>query len=225
MDFHSHIRYRAIKKLLSPSFRNIEIGAGIGLMSFHFVLNFKKPILVLTYTIDEYNKALSIIKEVDWLKSYVILGKGDAQNLKFLPNNYFDQALLIDVLEHVKNDDKVVKEVYRILKPKGRAIVSVPTPYYPHYFTPEFDHEIGHLRHYTLNSIKFLFEMNGFKTIRIIPHTSSLSGALSYIWYGKLKTNFILKAIIMPIIITLSFLTEKLRSQYYCGLSAVFEKL
>ncbi|MEM2703632.1 MAG: class I SAM-dependent methyltransferase [Candidatus Bathyarchaeia archaeon] len=224
MDFHSHIRYRAVKKVLSPSFRNVEIGAGSGVMSYHFILNFKRPILVLTYTIDEYNEALSIIKEVDWLKNYVILGRRDAQNLKSLPNNYFDQVLLIDVLEHVKNDDKAVKEIYRILKSKGRVIVSVPTPYYPHYFTPEFDQKIGHLRHYTPNRIRSLFEMNGFKTVSVVPHTSSLSGALSHIWYGKLKNTSALKMIIMPIIITLSLLTEKIHSPYYCGLIAVFEK-
>lgn len=46
IDFHSHIRYRAVKKFLESSSKNVEVGAGIGLMSFQFVLNFKKPILV-----------------------------------------------------------------------------------------------------------------------------------------------------------------------------------
>jgi len=193
-------------------------------MSFQFILTFRKPVIVLTYTIDEYKVASSIIEKVDFLKSYAILGRKDAQNLKSLPNNYFDQVLLIDVLEHVKDDDKAVKEVYRILKPGGRAIVSVPTPYYPHYFTPEFDQKIGHLRHYTLNKIKFLFEINGFKTVFVVPHTSSLSGALSYIFYSKLKNHFILKVITMPILLVLSLLTEKIHSPYYCGLIAVFEK-
>jgi hypothetical protein len=37
MDFHSHVRWRALKRFLLPLDRNIELGAGIGLMSFQFV--------------------------------------------------------------------------------------------------------------------------------------------------------------------------------------------
>lgn len=118
-DFHSHIRWRAVKRVLSPCLKNLEVGAGNGLMSFQFVMTFKKPILVLTYTSDEYNEASSIIESIAFLKNYVILGMADAQNLKFLPDNHFEQVLLIDVLEHVKNDDKAVEEVYRILRPGG----------------------------------------------------------------------------------------------------------
>lgn len=224
-DFHSHIRWRAIKRALLPCFRNIEVGAGYGLMSFQFIFTFKKPILVLTYTPDEYDEALSIIRTIPLLKSYASLDKGDAQNLEHLPSNYFDQVLLIDVLEHIKDDDKAVKEVHRILKSGGRVIVSVPTPNYPYYFTQEFDYKIGHLRHYTPNMIKILFEKNGFKTLLLSSHTTSLTGVLSYIWYGKLKNSTILRILIMPLLLMISFLTEKMRGSSYCGLVAVFEKI
>lgn len=223
-DFHSHIRWRAVKKALLPCSKNIEIGAGIGLMSFHFALTFKKPILSLAYTLDEYEMALSIIECARWLKNYVNIGLGDAQNLSSLPDNQFDQVLLIDVLEHVKDDHAAVREVYRILKVGGRVIVSVPTPYYPYYFTHEFDREIGHLRHYTPQKIRSLFEKNGFKTISIFPHTSSLTGVLSLIWYGILKKTMVLKMMIMPILLMLSLLTEKMYNLCHCGLIAIFEK-
>lgn len=50
---------------------------------------------------------------------------GDAQNLP-LEDNSFDLILLLDLLEHT-NDKLVMKEVHRVLKPNGHAIITVPT--------------------------------------------------------------------------------------------------
>lgn len=50
---------------------------------------------------------------------------GNAHNLPF-EDNSFDLILLLDLLEHT--DDKIVmKEVYRVLKPNGHVIITVPT--------------------------------------------------------------------------------------------------
>jgi ubiquinone/menaquinone biosynthesis C-methylase UbiE len=115
----------------------------------------------MTYTDDEWRVAHTIAKSYEWLKSRVAVTRGDVQDLSFLPSNFFDQALLIDFIEHVPNDRQAVREIHRILKTGGRVIVSVPTPLYPYYFTPEFDQAIGHLRHNAVFSIKrFLKAMN-----------------------------------------------------------------
>ncbi len=42
------------------------------------------------------------------------------------PDQSFDGMLLLDVLEHVPNEQSVVREVHRLLRPGGRLIVSVP---------------------------------------------------------------------------------------------------
>ncbi len=41
-------------------------------------------------------------------------------------NNYFDLAVAFDVLEHIENDQKAVAEIYRVLRPKGYFIFTVP---------------------------------------------------------------------------------------------------
>lgn len=42
------------------------------------------------------------------------------------PNNYFDVVTLWDVLEHTQEPQKIVKEIFRILKPDGFLFLSLP---------------------------------------------------------------------------------------------------
>lgn len=51
--------------------------------------------------------------------------QGDAQNLDF-PANYFEIALACETLEHVENPELVLQEIYRVLKPKGCLIITIP---------------------------------------------------------------------------------------------------
>ncbi|MDC1080882.1 class I SAM-dependent methyltransferase [Flavobacteriaceae bacterium] len=51
--------------------------------------------------------------------------KADLCNLPFESNTY-DLILCNHVLEHIPDDEKALKEIYRILKPRGTAILQVP---------------------------------------------------------------------------------------------------
>jgi len=51
---------------------------------------------------------------------------GDAHNLKF-PGGYFDAVFIMEVLEHVANPKRVLKEVKRVLKKSGYAVFLVPS--------------------------------------------------------------------------------------------------
>lgn len=55
--------------------------------------------------------------------------KADIHNLPF-EDNKFDVAICNHVLEHVDDDIQAMKEIYRVLKPGGWAILQVP------FFTP-----------------------------------------------------------------------------------------
>ncbi len=50
----------------------------------------------------------------------------DARKLPF-KDNYFRTVISISTLEHIPNNSKVFKETYRVLKPGGKFIYTVPT--------------------------------------------------------------------------------------------------
>ena len=50
---------------------------------------------------------------------------GDVTNMPF-PNSGFDSVLCSEVLEHIPNDKELLAEIYRVLKPEGIAVISVP---------------------------------------------------------------------------------------------------
>jgi ubiquinone/menaquinone biosynthesis C-methylase UbiE len=55
---------------------------------------------------------------------------GDIEAIEF-DDDYFDVALVNEVLEHVPRDDRGIREVHRILKPGGVAVIFSPNRLYP----------------------------------------------------------------------------------------------
>jgi SAM-dependent methyltransferase len=96
---------------------------------------------------------------------------GDAASLP-LQDCSFDTVICIHVLEHVDDDRQVISELYRVLKPGGSAIVSVPlrldgaTLEDPSITDPEerlrLFGETGHVRFYGLDLTDRLTDA-GFK--------------------------------------------------------------
>jgi SAM-dependent methyltransferase len=50
---------------------------------------------------------------------------GTAESIPY-PDGFFDGVLLLDVLEHVRDEKAVLQEIHRILRPGGCLVVSVP---------------------------------------------------------------------------------------------------
>ena len=95
--------------------------------------------------------------------------KLDICNIKY-PSNTFDVILCCHVLEHVEDDQKAIREMSRVLKPDGWAVVMVPITSSITYENPsikspvEREREFGqfdHLRRYGPDFVDRLKE-NGF---------------------------------------------------------------
>lgn len=95
------------------------------------------------------------------LRSDSIDLRGDGQQLPF-KNELFDTIISIDVLEHVPNPEKFVSEMFRVIKPGGKVILSTPFFFYLH----EEPYDFFRFSKYGLRTI---FERNGFIVIDVIP--------------------------------------------------------
>jgi len=74
--------------------------------------------------IDKFKDEISNWSTIIGNKKNLVLEYGDSTKLKY-PDNFFDEVYSISVIEHVGNnkntdDSKMMKEVYRVLKKKGR---------------------------------------------------------------------------------------------------------
>ena len=79
-----------------------------------------------------------------------------------LPDKCVDIIVALNVLEHIKEDGNALKQINRILKPGGYAIIEVPAnqDLYDYY-----DEQLKHFRRYSLQELKMLTEKAGFTVI------------------------------------------------------------
>ena len=90
-----------------------------------------------------------------------------------LENHSFDVISMWHVLEHVPDLDKQIKELKRLLKPKGTLIIAVPNFKSfdaNHYgkFWGAYDVPI-HFWHFSKTAIKLLFEKEEMKLEKVLP--------------------------------------------------------
>ena len=74
-------------------------------------------------------------------------------------DNTFDSILCTEVLEHVEQLDDVMIELYRVLKPGGRMIVTSPFICIEHEMPYDF-------RRFTFNGLINLMKKNNFKILK-----------------------------------------------------------
>lgn len=238
MDFHTHIRYREVLRVLKKEIPNsakdvIDIGAGMGSLDSEILFRRKlrpRSLTVLTYEKNDYDFLKTVKGQIQSLIPTIInIVRDDANTLSKIPSNHYDYALIIDNLEHLASDDLAVKNLARILKSKGRVIVSVPTYAYVSFFGKEFDKAIGHLRHYTSDEIRSLFERNGFKPIYVHGYTSRLNLFLCSIYYNRIQKLSRLCKVTLPLLLLPLFSIISIPFEHfgepYGEILAIFEKL
>jgi len=80
-----------------------------------------------------------------------------------LPSGVIDAVVMLNVLEHVADDQAALGQVYRILKPGGLVVIEVPAG--PHLFD-DYDRALKHFRRYRLSDVAHAVEQAGFRVLR-----------------------------------------------------------
>ena len=91
-----------------------------------------------------------------------------------------DVVFLFEVLEHVAESEKVVREIRRVLRPGGEFYLSVPFIY------PIHDAPNDYWR-FTVYGITAILTNNGFETTKLVIHGNTLVAALQMVNLGLLE--------------------------------------
>jgi len=114
-----------VKKFLRPGMNVADVGCGPGFYTIPTARAVGEEGKV--YAVDFDPKALDYLRrrvEREGIRN-VLTFVGSAADLNFLPSDYFDFVLSKDVLCCVTKHREAAEEMLRILKPGGRAYVSV----------------------------------------------------------------------------------------------------
>ena len=116
----------------------LEIGCGIGTDAVRFVKNgaLYTGIDLTEFGIETAKKHFEL-KGLKYEKLFV----ADAEKLPF-DDNTFDLVVSLGVIHHTPDIQKCVNEIYRVLKPEGKAIVLIYGRGWKHYFKRVFIHGI-----------------------------------------------------------------------------------
>lgn len=99
----------------------------------------------------------------------------DVQNMS-VPSTSFDTVVSFEVLEHVPDPKKALAEIYRVLRPGGKLVMSTPFQMYLH-------NEPNDYYRYTHYALRILLEEAGFTVVVLKP-----SGGLFCFLQGMIAT-------------------------------------
>jgi len=138
------------QRLLKPYYLSIgyvsgdilEIGCGQG-----------RGVELLLARVRTYTGIDKIAKVVNKLKA--LFPKGDFRQAVIPPledfaDNSFDFVVSFQVIEHIKDDDLFMKEIHRVLKPGGKALLTTPN------IKLSLSRNPWHIREYTGNELTSL---------------------------------------------------------------------
>ena len=143
-------KIKELKKIINKESMILDIGCAAGNIA-NYVIN-KNNFYGIDYSMDLVlygrSKGLNI--------TFCDLSEGHL----FFDDEFFDVIWFSHVIEHleVRMQVKIMKEIYRVLKPGGRVIVFAPSAYNPFFYDND-----THVRPMTHGSLEHLALDTGFK--------------------------------------------------------------
>jgi ubiquinone/menaquinone biosynthesis C-methylase UbiE len=123
--WHKYFIHNA-QDFVSKGDKILEIGCGRGGFAFWLSPNFSE--IYGQYEAADFSKsAVEMAQKYQKKNSikYINFSVQDIQNINF-PDNSFDKIISFETIEHVPDPQKAVKELYRVLKPDGKLILTTP---------------------------------------------------------------------------------------------------
>lgn len=156
--------------------RVLEIGAGTGNMSLHLIPR-------STYWATDVNPHyLEYLVTLRATRPYLRVAYTDAADKKTFPTGQsFDTAVCFNVIEHVQDDAKALRNIYETLGDGGRGVILVPCGPSLH---GTLDDVLGHRRRYTRERLVAIAKDAGFTIEQILEFNRP--GVLAWWLNGKI---------------------------------------
>ena len=156
--------------------RVLEIGAGVGTVADYVLQNTKVPELILVEPADNLFPQL---QERFSGTSRVKLVHGQLEDVASSVS--VNSVIAVNVLEHVVDDEGLVRTINRVLLPGGLVLLFVPAlPWL--YGT--LDESFQHIRRYTKRGLARRLEETGFRVERL--HYFNCLGVVAWFLAGKI---------------------------------------
>ena len=184
-------RIKMVLKLISPNGRVLDIGSRWG-----------------DVTNEIYSKNSNVIG-MELVDDLVKLAKKNFPHLKFIQGNAnkipfapisFDSVFIGETIEHVIDQDKVIKEIKRVLKPNGELILTTPNMVslrnrIKFVFGKQIDYNKGHINLLIKKQLIELLETNGFGIVYFKGDGISLTKIKLPCFYKNWADIFVVKAV------------------------------
>ncbi|MHA2030382.1 MAG: class I SAM-dependent methyltransferase [Candidatus Kariarchaeaceae archaeon] len=184
----------------------IDIGCGEGYFTIPLANNAEK-----SFGFDLTKNAIRVIcnqRDYDPTKLNLAIAQGDSIPL---PDEIADKLLINHVLEHAIDDDAIIREIYRVLKSSGIALIGIPLAISPQVrllmylrrlvnpqarylqlervkpgqLVPELIGKQSHIRFYSIESLIRLVKSNGFQVVKTEGVGLSMRGN----WSNTVRQN------------------------------------
>ncbi len=155
--------YKVLNTLQFSEDRNdriLEVGGGTG----RFIYSFRNKSKNL-WMIDPSVQMLNKVKKT--YGSKIKMKVGYAENIPF-EDNSFDIVVVSDALHHWDNQEKGIKEVYRVLKPGGQLAIEEihPNTNIGRFVVSMERTFVMHSRFFRPNELRDMLEKQGFKFVK-----------------------------------------------------------
>ncbi len=188
----SSFTYRIIipvidKYVTKTNIKILDYGCGVGSTAIYLA---NKKNFVIGYDISEIaiKAAIQFSKNTNLQSNTKFTSK--IKEVNKIKNSSLDLILCLEVIEHVKEEDELIKLFYSKLKKGGRVILSTPSnnaPLYKLGLLKKFDNRVGHLRRYDKNRLKKIFNENKLTIEDIIENEGIVRNLLFTIEpFGKI---------------------------------------
>ena len=222
------IRLRRISRLLPENGdRVLDAGCGRGVISRFLARRYPEAHIDAIDSNGEMQERNRDIAEAVLINNCTFI---DADLMSPLPQNHYDLIVSVDNLEHIKDDQALLRNFYVAMSDSGVFILHAPHYYrrWPVFNKTENFDVPGHMRPgYTQGRLQELVEVAGFKvesTGYSYGFLENLSNNLSYMITKAEQQNKLFYALCFPILNVLAWCGQGSNPQFGAGVWLVARK-